>query len=89
MKPLRDKGYRNFLHDVPCSVCWSQQSEACHTQNNGMGSKGPDSSCAPLCHKHHMEYDSGRKAFEAGYGVDMKAIAAIWWQRYLQKKKVA
>ena len=49
--------------------------DACHTENNGMSSKGPDSSCAPGCRKHHREFDAGRKAFEAKYGVDMKAVS--------------
>jgi len=56
--------------------------DAAHTQNNGMGSKGPDSSCVPLCRKHHDEYDAGRAAFEKKYGVDMKALAAEHWKRY-------
>lgn len=55
---------------------------AAHTKNNGMGSKGPDLSCAPLCPKHHREYDAGRKAFEKKYGVDMQAIAAELWKHY-------
>jgi hypothetical protein len=54
-----------------------------HTQNNGMASKGPDSSCAPLCRKHHAEYDSGRDAFEKKYGVDMKKIAAEHYAKYI------
>src|SRR5690349_14876358 len=30
-----------------------------HTENNGTSSKGPDSSCAPLCRRHHLVYDLG------------------------------
>ena len=51
-----------------------------HTQNNGGSSKGPDSSCAPLCRAHHMEYDNGREAFEEKYGIDMAREAAIHWE---------
>jgi hypothetical protein len=50
-----------------------------HTANNGMSSKGPDSSCAPLCRRHHREYDAGRAAFEAAYAIDMAALAVQWW----------
>lgn len=57
-----------------------------HTENNGMSSKGPDSSCVPLCRSHHLEYDSGREAFESKYGIDMKAIAAAYWERYQQER---
>lgn len=53
-----------------------------HTQNNGMRSKGPDSSCVPLCRKHHQEYDAGRAAFEKKYGVNMKKLAAEHYARY-------
>jgi hypothetical protein len=56
-----------------------------HTQNNGMRSKGPDSSCVPLCREHHEEYDRGRKAFEAKYGVDLKKIAAEHWKRFQEE----
>ena len=57
--------------------------DAAHSQNNGMRSKGPDSSCAPLCRKHHREYDSGRTVFEMKYGVDMPVIAAKLYVAYL------
>jgi hypothetical protein len=55
-----------------------------HTRNNGMRSKGPDSSCAPLCRgfespNHHDEYDAGRKAFVAKYGYDPEDEAAAHW----------
>lgn len=53
-----------------------------HTENNGMRSKGRDSSCAPLCRVHHREYDSGRVAFEQLYGLDMQREAAIWWKSF-------
>jgi hypothetical protein len=69
-----------------CSGSGNTPKDPAHTENNGMGSKGPDSSCAPLCRKHHREYDAGRAAFEQKYGVDMKAIAAQLWARYQQEK---
>ncbi len=55
-----------------------------HTENNGMSSKGPDSSCAPLCRgfgllNHHEEYDAGRERFERKYGLDMQREAAAHW----------
>jgi hypothetical protein len=63
--------------------------EAAHTENNGMSSKGPDSSCVPLCRKHHAQYDAGRKAFEQKYGVDMKAIADELYALYQRKTESA
>ena len=44
--------------------CIFYSTDPAHTQGNGMSSKGPDSSCVPLCRKHHRDFDSGRKAFE-------------------------
>lgn len=87
--PMRSPEYRAWIRSQSC-VCWPRfictpwaVCEAAHTENNGMRSKGPDSSCAPLCPKHHREYDSGRKAFELKYRVDMKAEAAKHYAQYL------
>jgi len=94
--PMRDPKYRRWLNGRACVVGTPFQfpecsaayqfgrigSEAAHTQNNGMRSKGPDSSCVPLCRKHHDEYDFGREAFEKKYCVDMKALAAEHYARY-------
>jgi len=50
-----------------------------------MSSKGPDSSCVPLCRKHHREFDSGRKAFEKKYDVDLKKLAAEYFKRFCEE----
>lgn len=91
--PMRDKGYRDWLKYEYCAIGEAHGSEGCtgvtdpaHTENNGMGSKGPDSSCGPLCRRHHREYDAGRVAFEKKYRVSMKLIAAQNWARYEQEK---
>ena len=91
--PLRDPEYRKWLKYEYCAIGEAYGSEGCtgvtdpaHTENNGMGSKGPDSSCIPLCRRHHREYDAGRAAFEKKYGLDMKAIAAQLWSQYQQGK---
>ncbi len=107
--PVRSVEYREWLRYRACVVCLAQNSEAgrmfinkvashgvcqaCHTENNGMGSKGPDSGCVPMCGgvgtaDHHGQYDGrtrlpngdfGKKAFEAYYRVDLKAEAAAHW----------
>ena len=91
-KPLRDTAYRKWLRTQPCIVVTHSINFACspfppgndaaHTQNNGMRSKGPDSSCVPLCRKHHTEYDAGRAAFEKKYGANMRQLAAEHYARY-------
>ena len=62
-----------------------------HTENNGMRSKGRDSSCAPLCRDHHDQFDGhkrlpngkvGRVAFEEYYLLDMKSVAEKCWKRF-------
>lgn len=58
-----------------------------HTQNNGMRSKGPDSSCAPLCRQHHREYDAGREAFEKRYEIDMKEEAQKVYAAFLIERE--
>jgi hypothetical protein len=68
--------------DAVCSL--GPPNDPAHTENNGTSSKGPDSSCVPLCRKHHNEYDAGREVFEKKYGVSMKKIAAEHYARYLR-----
>ncbi len=91
--PLRDVEYRRWLAKRICLLltqpksrfvgcCDQTITDAAHTENNGMGSKGPDSSCVPLCRKHHREYDAGRKTFEKKYGLIMKEIAKEYYAAY-------
>ncbi len=93
--PMRDPKYRAWLREQICCIygpcrgadnleCVYLQTDPAHTGKvNGMSSKAADSTCAPLCRKHHDEYDSGRTKFEAKYRVDMKALAAEYYNRYL------
>lgn len=90
--PLRCPAFRAYLRSKRCAiadvaghVCFPgpHQCDPAHTQNNGMRSKGPDSSCAPLCRAAHDEYDTGRKTFEMKYGIDMKACAFAHWMLFL------
>ncbi len=85
-----------------CEVCHSTWGswpwatcDPCHTENGGMHMKGPDSGCAPLCRTHHDQYDGraklpngevGKRAFEAHYGIDMRAVAAKWYKQYLETR---
>lgn len=80
--PLRCPEYRAWLRQRYCLLCSSVQSDAAHTENNGTGSKGPDSSCVPLCRTHHQEYDAGRKAFEKRYSLTMKTEARFYWLEF-------
>lgn len=94
--PMRDPKYRRWCKTHVCVVhrsvidkwedgCHPMPNDPAHTKNNGMRSKGPDSSCVPLCRKHHTEFDTGRAAFEKKYGVDLKQIAREHYARYLEE----
>ena len=73
------------LGSTNCDCAITDLIDPAHTENNGMSSKGPDSSCVPLCREHHREYDAGREAFEKKYGVDMKALAAEYYAKWLSE----
>lgn len=89
--PWRSVKYRQWVAAQWCTIppqghetLWAPM-HAAHTQNNGMSSKGPDSSCVPLCASHHAEFDAGRARFQGKYGVDMKAIAAHYFAQWLSE----
>lgn len=92
MTPLRDQGYRDWLREeCRCVVCvkfgllngileWFHRiTDAAHTVNNGRGSKGPDSSCIPLCRRHHDEME----AFAQKYSLDLEQEAAAHYAAWL------
>lgn len=90
--PLRDASYRAWVREQTCVVCPIDPEgsrlkggpvEAAHTVNNGMGSKGPDSSCVPLCAWHHrLQHAIGRNAFERRFGIDLRNLAAAHFARF-------
>jgi hypothetical protein len=89
--PERNKNYRLWLRRQLCVICVFtkafpvRRGEPAHTARNGMGSKGPDSSCLPLCRGHHREYDANRKAFEHEYGLDMRQLAKEHYEKFLRE----
>ena len=83
--PLRCKPYREWLKNRVCCVSFVFGCDPCHTENNGMSSKGPDSSCVPLVRSLHREYDAGREAFEAKYGIDMKKTTRDYWRIWVNE----
>jgi hypothetical protein len=97
---MRDPKYRKWLMGRQCVLltvpnacfvgCCDQLTprDPCHTVNNGMRSKGADSSCVPLCRKHHLEFDAGREAFQAKYGVDMQGLAHMYYADYLEENSL-
>lgn len=96
--PMRNAKYKAWLKGRVCQACRimkliyrdrlcasGEVVDPCHTSNNGMSSKGPDSGCAPLCRSHHEEFDSGREAFDAKYNISMSEQAAIHYALFLSE----
>lgn len=96
---LRDPAYRAWLRERVCVACRSEFRHAepetfpaarllriidpAHTENNGRSSKGPDSSCIPLCRTHHrQQHNIGWPAFENHYGIDRARESAALYLAY-------
>ncbi len=101
---LRDKPYLVWLKEQRCVVCVTLKMiyrerlcasgagpiDPAHTENNGRGSKGPDSSCIPLCRHHHDEMDgrlsitiTTKSAFASKYGLDLEKEATTHYVAFL------
>ncbi len=99
---VRDQPYMDWLKPKPCVACMAsghkaeayammpRTSDPAHTaKTNGMRSKGPDSSCIPLCRFHHQEMDgqlttslSTKAKFAVKYSLDLAAVAAEYYARF-------
>ena len=76
----RNPEHLAWIRTLPCIVRGCPNSaEAAHVRirnGGGMGLKPPDECAAPACHAHHMEQHAiGHAAFDAKYGIDMRAEA--------------
>jgi hypothetical protein len=74
--PWRCVDYRRWVASHPCVICGNQNSQAAHTESNGMSSKGPDSSCVPLCLLHHDVLD-GRRQGAGCLGLDRSFLRGV------------
>lgn len=104
---LRDPEYMDWLKERPCVACVKQAApvgpcawwrlaiiDPAHTLNNGLSSKGPDSSCIPLCRYHHDEMDgrlsaavTTKQQFAAKYGLNLVNESAAHYALYLVMKE--
>lgn len=91
--PMRSEAYRRWVSRFRCCVCnplsldmgecCEGNSQAAHAERNGMSSKGPDSSCVPLCVAHHNWYDGRSRASVLRFEkLDLKEIAARFYAWY-------
>ena len=84
--PVRSEDYKRWIRSWPCLVCATRrQIEASHTGPHGLGQKAADTSCVPLCKKHHAELHQGVQDFQERHQIELANViamfAAIWAER--------
>lgn len=91
----RSKIYLDFVKELKCTVSASfalvHASKRCqgqiiphHTETGGVGMKGDDLSCIPLCNVHHSElHNNGVKTFSDKYSIDIQMTVTKTLQKYV------
>lgn len=90
---VRDKKYMAWVRQQPCLVrsegC-SGPVEAHHTAHAYYSAKGDDSSCVPLCHKHHMMVQHYKWMFKERFGfIPDVTYSERFYESYLAGKRRA
>lgn len=80
-------------------VCWSPGrdqfsrplSDPAHTSKTGLGMKGPDSGCFPLCRHAHRQQEANMDDFDRRFGINRFEIAREHFERFqsIERKKVS
>lgn len=74
----RDRAYTDWIKTLPCFVaraeCWSIVDPA-HVFKTRGGGEYDRGKVVPLCRRHHGEQEGRTDAFNAKYGVDLRAEA--------------
>lgn len=93
-KKIRDKAFRKWLSTLPCMKCKIEgYSQAAHFEKGGMGYKGGDDSCRPLCcaRPHvdgcHIELDQNKDDFwlEGREAALSMPVYSLWKQGRLDE----
>lgn len=89
-KTFRSKRYMDFVKTLDCCVssagCGGEIA-AHHTETGGMGIKGSDLSCIPLCGIHHAFYhNSGKITFASYYNINIQDLVEETIQKRIDKK---
>jgi hypothetical protein len=83
----RSAAHRAWVRQHRCSIhrCSALPIECAHVRcgtDGGMGLKPSDCWCISLCKAHHVEQHAmGEPAFEAKYGLDLRALALEFARR--------
>ena len=86
-KPQRieDADYRAFIRTEPCIFCpgYNPNTECCHADESGTGTKGSDRRTFPGCRTHHIEFDRNREKFLAKYSwIDLEDVMKKLNEKY-------
>lgn len=83
---LRAPKYLAFIRRQGCCIC-QRPAEAHHTETGGVGMRGSDLSCIPLCRAHHMEYhDKGRRSWQVLHNATLAEIRETYLRRFIQEE---
>ena len=97
-KTYRSEKYKAWVREQSCTLHFcgkphtfhdlkSYPIEAAHTEHAGMGIRGSDLSCIPLCSYHHAkQHHLGVKTFEEKYAVDLEREATKTLRRYVEEQ---
>jgi len=87
-KPGRSDKYLDYIRSLPCCLC-GKTSVPHHTHSGGVGMKGSDFSCIPLCGEHHTELHTiGRATFEERNDIILGCIVAVSLIRWCDLREV-
>lgn len=90
----RSPAHRAHVRGYQCSVpgCPRTPIECAHVRrasNSGTGIKPSDAFTVALCRDHHQEsHQFGEKSFEAKYGLDLLALAQLFYRKSPHRHKL-
>ena len=90
-KTYRSKKYMDFVKEQYCclssplSYCNGEGTVAHHTETGGVGMKGSDLSCIPLCPSHHFEiHQHGKLTFALHHAIEISDVLIKTNQAYIE-----
>lgn len=91
-RPVKDKPYLEWLHDLPCIVTGALGVEAAHVSyaapgygklGRGKGQKESDRWAVPLCpQEHRNQHSMGERTYWALHGIDPCVVALALYGAY-------
>ncbi len=84
-KIYRSEEYKAYVRTLPCIVCGGN-SDPHHEIGGGMGIKGSDLFCIPLCREHHREReDTGKETFWKKHNMNPDVIIRETLAGYVER----